>query len=696
MSVDPLRRYRLIGVIATGLIATAVPLWLARRAVDPPARSPSSAKPPTFVGRHACRPCHQQPYEKWLGSDHDMSMALADEAHVLGDFENAALHTNGITTTFFRQGGRYMVRTPGKTGVVETFPIAYTLGFEPLQQYLVAVPGGRLQCLPFAWDEQRGQWFDLHEADPRPPGDWLHWTGAGQNWNSMCAQCHSTGLRKNFDPETNSYQTSWSEIDVSCEACHGPASLHVTWAKMPAMARPRLDNAGLVVNTKELTARQEVALCAPCHSRRSELGDLDHSGTDSVDRQMPSLLSEGLYHADGQILDEVYVWGSFTQSRMYAREVRCSDCHDSHRLTLRQPGNSLCLRCHRADTYDTKEHHFHQQTYRGAPSAGAVCISCHMPQQKYMRIDERADHSIRIPRPDLTAQLGTPNACGQAGCHQDKPLDWITDAYLKWYGQVTKPHYGAILAAGRAEQSEALPQLSRLAGDVLYPAVVRATALELLSRYSSAESVGALERGLVDANPLIRHTAAVAFTSDDLTNFVERLTPLLHDPSTAVRAQAALRLADVPVSRLKPYQLTARTEALDAYVKGMTHSLDFAFANHNLGQLFERLDRPKRAEQFYRQAIAIDDLDFRPKINLAILLNRTARNAEAEKLLKAVVNHYPEQYDAHYALGLLLGEMRRYREAEHHLSRAAAGMPNHAGAARNLSAIRRFLRQRQQ
>ena len=203
-----------------------------------------------------------------------------------------------------------------------------------------------------------------------------------------------------------------------------------------------------MVNTRELDSKQQVELCAPCHSRRSELGDYDHREVALLDHQLPTLLEENLYHADGQILDEVYVWGSFTQSKMHQKGVRCSDCHDVHSLQHHVAGNALCLQCHRADAYDTKAHHFHKKIHEGKPSDGALCVKCHMPEQAYMVIDERADHSIRIPRPDLTKTIGTPNACSQNGCHPNETLDWVVDAFTKWYGQAKKPHYATALAAG--------------------------------------------------------------------------------------------------------------------------------------------------------------------------------------------------------------------------------------------------------
>jgi predicted CXXCH cytochrome family protein len=460
----------------------------------------------TFVGREACRPCHEAAFESWLGSDHDLAMDVATAETVRGDFGNAAFTSKGVTSTFFKRDDRFFVNTQGPDGELADFEITHTFGHEPLQQYLVPFPGGRLQCLSIAWNSDRSEWFDLYQDQVIPPDDWLHWTRAAQTWNAMCAECHSTNLRKNFDAESKTYSTTWSEIDVSCEACHGPGSDHVQWAEIQPMARPEIDDYGLVVPTGGISSPEQVELCAPCHVRRTELGDWDHSTSALLDSHLPTLLDQGLYHADGQILDEVYVWGSFTQSKMYANDVRCTDCHDAHSMKLRFEGNDLCLQCHRADAYDTADHHFHKKIHEGQPSDGALCVKCHMPEQPYMVIDWRADHSLRVPRPDLSQSLDTPNACSQGGCHDDKALSWSVDAFTRWYGLAKKPHYGPTLLAGREGRAEARDELVRLAGNELYPAIVRATALSLLGRYPGEESTAAFAVALADPEPLMRHT----------------------------------------------------------------------------------------------------------------------------------------------------------------------------------------------
>lgn len=668
---DPLRRWRRIGLAAAVAIVLVPPLYVAKQALVRARRGPILSAKATFVGRAVCIDCHREAYEKWRGSDHDRAMDVAADSTVGSDFNDATYSKGGVTAHFYRKDGKYFVRTEGPGGAPGDFEIAYTFGFEPLQQYLVPFPGGRLQALSIAWDTARREWFHLYPGQTIPPDDWLHWTRNAQNWNGMCAECHSTNLVKNYDPDTKTFATTWSEIDVSCEACHGPGSRHVEWANLPPMARPFEENYGLVMRTSGLGAREYVELCAPCHSRRTQVGDYDHTRPRLMDDFIPALLDEGLYHADGQILDEVYEYGSFVQSKMFRMDVRCGDCHDVHGLKPVREGNELCLQCHQAEVYDDYDHHFHKREHEGRPSEGHLCVKCHMPERPYMVVDWRADHSLRVPRPDLTLKIGTPNACTQSGCHDDKANSWAAEHYAKWYGLARKQHYGAIFAAAREGRPESREELIRLAGDALSPSIVRATALLLLERYPGEDATAAFNLALSDDDPLIRYTAVARTNAADARELKDLVAPLLFDSVRVVRMEAASRLAGLPDELFKPYQQDALAAAIADYEEAMAYALDFAYAGHNLGNLYARMGDARLAEKNYRLALEIDDLFYPAKANLAVLLNTQGRNDEAEKLLRQIVEAYPDQHDAAYSLGLLLAEMKRFEEAAAFLERAA-------------------------
>ena len=482
------------------------------------------------MGRNSCIECHKKENDLWLGSHHDLAMDVANDTTVLGDFNNHEFRHKGKTHRMFRKDGGFYINTEGPTGAFEDFQVTHTFGYTPLQQYLVPFEGGRMQCLPIAWDTERGKWFHLGDTvyagqDIRPD-NWLYWTNQAQNWNGMCADCHSTNLKKNYDPETKTFNTTWSEIDVSCEACHGPASDHIIWANLPEGSRPADVNTGLIVRTRDLNNKELLDVCARCHSRRSILGDYENDNSDLLNYMIPQLITQPIYHADGQILDEDYEYGSFTQSRMFEKEIKCSDCHDSHSARTKEPDNQLCLQCHRPDIYDTPRHHFHKPDpgtgeerliNRGEPEyvegSGAQCVNCHMVGRYYMGNDYRRDHSFRIPSPALTLSIGTPNACND--CHKDKTTAWSQTYMKKWYGEKTRPHYGETFAAAHQGDRSVIPELILYAGNELFPLMVRATAVHFLGNLNTAESNMGVERALSDPASLVRHTAIMSYNPTD-------------------------------------------------------------------------------------------------------------------------------------------------------------------------------------
>jgi hypothetical protein len=403
------------------------------------------AKPASYVRRETCAQCHAGQAKAWDSSHHAHAMQNATEATVRGDFNDANFTYGDVTTKFYREDGKFMIRTDGPDGKLQDFEAKFTFGVAPLQQYLLELPGGRFQALAIAWDSRPkadgGQhWFHLYPNETIKAGDPLHWTGLQQNWNFECAECHSTNLRRNYDPIAGAYKTSFSEINVSCESCHGPGSHHAAWAHKEVGWEDFNMNKGLTVSLDERQdvswaldtktgnstrseprrTTREIETCGHCHARRGSLWADAALGTPIGDSYRVALLDDNLYFPDGQLRDEVYEYGSFLQSRMFHAGVSCSDCHEPHSLALRAPGNGVCLQCHATEKYQTATHHRH------APdSVGAQCTSCHMPTRTYMVVDPRRDHSIRIPRPDLSVSLGTPNACN--GCHADKSLQWAAD-----------------------------------------------------------------------------------------------------------------------------------------------------------------------------------------------------------------------------------------------------------------------------
>jgi len=695
-----MRTWKITGLFATLVIVLVLPIYALKEKNRPAVVSSLTAEA-RFVGSESCAKCHKKEYEEWQESHHAKAMAVATDEMVLGDFNDTTFVKDGVQSRFYRKGDGFFVYTQGPQGEMAEFEISHTFGWYPLQQYLIPFPGGRMQCLPIAWDDKEKKWFHLYPDLELDPVEWIYWTNQGQNWNSMCADCHSTELRKNYDPVADSYDTKWAEINVGCEACHGAGSKHLIWGELPEMARAEDD--GLLVQTSAINNRQQVELCAPCHSRRSMLGDYTHQQQDLLDTETPRLLEEGLYYPDGQILDEVYVYGSFVQSKMYANEVHCADCHNVHTIKLHEEGNKLCLQCHQASLYDTSAHHFHKQEgEKGDPildsegkllfavGSGAECVQCHMPGRLYMVNDYRPDHSIRVPRPDLSVKLGTPNACNR--CHVDKTNGWSAEYTLKWYGSKQKYHYGSTFSAARNGEPQARENLIQLVSDNLAATLVRATALSLLGRYQGDEVHAVFRQALASDEPLLRRTALLFLPRLSHGEQIQVVGPLLDDPVKGVRLEAARALTRLPADQLAKRWQEPFRKALKEFEEIALYSSDFAASRLNLGALYSYQGLSEKAEEQFEKAVAIDRDFYSARTNLAVLYSRQGKNDLAEEQLRKALAVNPDLPDVNYSLGLLLSEQKQYHEAVKHLSKAAVGMVDNARVYYNLGQLQAFLR----
>src|SRR4051812_10297965 len=521
--------------------------------------------PVSYVGAQACASCHEQQAKAWRGSQHELAMQHAGVKSVLGNFGNSKFTYAGTTSTFFKRDDKFFVNTDGPDGKLHEYEIKYTFGVTPLQQYLVEFPDGRLQALSIAWDtrskEQGGQrWFHLYPGQAIKAGDRLHWTGIDQNWNYQCADCHSTNLRKNFDAAANIFKTTWSEINVACEACHGAGSGHVAWANK-ASGWKQIENKGLAVtfderrgitwdrkgndstasrSTPRITTR-EVETCAHCHARRGQSTDDYVAGHALADSYLPALLEEGLFWPDGQMRDEVYNYASFLQSKMFAKGVSCCDCHEPHTQKLRAQGNALCTQCHQAEKFEAATHSHH-----AAGTLGAQCTACHMPTTTYMQIDPRHDHSMRIPRPDRSVSLGVPNACNQ--CHKERTADWAAAQIGHWVAQPAQGFqtFAEALHAGESTKAGARGLLMAVAEDQRQPAIARASAAALLSRYPGPLTIDTLRKALNDSDALVRTAAVEALSGAERPVLAQSLPRMLGDPVRSVRMAAARALASIP------------------------------------------------------------------------------------------------------------------------------------------------------
>jgi tetratricopeptide (TPR) repeat protein len=663
--------------------------------------------------------------ERWRGSHHAFAMqpALADT--VLGNFDGATFDYHGVVTKFTKHDGKFFARTDGADGALHDFEIAYTFGVAPLQQYLIAFQGGRIQALDVCWDarpkELGGQrWFHLYPKENVAHDDILHWTGPYQNWNHMCAECHSTHVHKNYDATKDSFATSWSEIDVACEACHGPASDHVAWAK----AHPRGANGastitsddraahlglvaslrepepgswvmdtttGIAKRSKPRTSDVEIEACARCHARRSQLTEAWQPGYPLADTHRPSWLEASLYEDDGQIKDEDYEYGSFLQSKMHAAGVTCTDCHDPHALAL-PPDNRVCAKCHATDRFDTPSHHHHAAkdastandpgaasaaSTASAPSAakanGPRCIDCHMPTRDYMVVHTRHDHGFRVPRPDLTVKIGTPNAC--ASCHADHPATWAADAAAKWWGtkRAHEASWAEALHLGNRDLPGATSALTQLAADAKTPGIVRASAIALLADHLTRSSAPVVANAILDPDPIVRLAAATALSHVENELRAQILPLLLRDPVLSVRIEVARALATTPI---QPQDRDAQDRALAEWRAVQELGADRAESHLNLGQLEAERGNLDAAEREFRIALKLSPRFPATYLRLAEIFRQRQRDDEAQHILEDGLKIAPNDATLLSALGLALVREQRAQQALAMLAKAASAAPD--------------------
>jgi predicted CXXCH cytochrome family protein len=685
---------------AAGIVATGLLFQFFAEPPRSPGDSGDSGEKVSFVGSDTCAACHRKEGELWRASQHAHAMDHATDTSVLGDFSDTSLDHFGVQSRFFRKDGKFFVETDGPDGRLADFEVKYTFGVYPLQQYLVEFADGRLQALSLAWDsrakEAGGQrWFHLYPNEAIPHDDILHWTKLNQNWNFMCAECHSTDLHKNYEAATDRFATTWSEISVGCEACHGQGSRHVAWAKAkqswwrlfgksdPTKGLLAIfdDRNGVTWGRDPRTAspqrsaqpaqlRKEVEACGRCHARRSQISEDWVPGKPLSDTHIVALLSQGLYQSDGQMLDEVYNYGSFKQSKMFAAGVTCSDCHDPHSATLRLTGNQVCLQCH-GGKYAEAAHTRHQGV-----DPTPTCVSCHMPARTYMVVDRRHDHSFRVPRPDLSAKFGTNNACND--CHTDKSPEWAASVIENWFGPTRKgfQNYAPAFHAAWTDQLDEASLLATVAGDAKTPAFVRASALSQVA--SSPSNLELAKKGLSDPDPEVRLGSLDMLQNLPPSQLWPVASRLLSDPVRGIRIRTAYLLAGTPIEHLTSEDRSRLDQATQEFMTTQQLNADRPEARAMLGGFYVRRGQATEAEAEYKAALRLSPAYGPAAANLADLYRQLGRDKDAEGVLNNAIETSPQDAGLHHALGLTLVRLKRQEEAIEELHRAAELEPSNA------------------
>lgn len=610
-----------------------------------------------YVGDINCKSCHEQAYKTWQGSHHDLAMQVANDSTILGNFNNVKTTIDGVAYFFSKEKDTYFVDINEIDGTHKKYEITYAFGVTPLQQYLIEFDKGKKQVLRATWDTYKKRWYHQYAGDKISPHDWLHWTQGAQNWNTMCAECHSTNLKKNYLVEKDSFHTTFSVINVSCESCHGPGEKHMNWAN----ENPDSKESHYIIGGK--TQIEQMNLCAPCHARRVKLTQNLEPGIPFEDQYLIQNVSSEFYHGDGQIDDEDYVYGSFLQSKMYKHKIKCGDCHDMHSLKLKKSGNALCLQCH-VPKYDTAEHHFHK-----VDTEASACINCHMTGKDYMGNDFRRDHSFRVPRPDQSEEFGTPNAC--IGCHKEQTNKWAADFVKKWYGSKRPDHFSDyLLLSGTEDLSNSnRKKLDDFINNLNYPAIARSTVISNLE-YSNNDQYGALLIALNDSSAIIRYNALLKFRNLSMQDRLSIAVEHANDSTRLVRIGAAQLVIGLDTNTLTTTDQATLNKSKGEFEAMMYSNADFSTGRMQLGDYFLQNNDFNNAIKNYQMALIKDSLLIPIYSNLATVYSMNGETDLALKTLNTYIRLSPNMARPYYLRGLLYFELKQKDKAVEDLNKA--------------------------
>lgn len=640
-----------------------------------------------------CAACHRKQFEDWAGSDHAWALRPTQEGLDAPAFAGQQVHAHGAVQTMLQDEQKHYILREEAAGDTQDWLVTAVCGRTPLAQYLVQGKDGGWQTPSAAWDTGRWdtgladkgvttngkqEWFDVFRDDPRQsalgggerrPGDWGHWQGRGMSFNSQCAWCHSTGFRKNYDEQTDSYRSEWKEMGVTCIQCHKLAD------------KPDADGCMVQKKDRKLSPKQVTDNCATCHARREEL-DADFTVGDRFDDHFRLELPKvaGIFRPNGQQIDEDYCETGFRLSRMGMTGVTCIECHEPHtgRLLYPQENNELCLRCHaeRVKVNGVEPPYVARDDKFTCPvgTKGHLCVECHMPENTYMGRDRRRDHTLLPPDPVATKETGIPNTC--LNCHADKGNDWAIEKVNARYGAPEthwmnryRPRWRAMAAAmdGRENAAELLVTAFRKEENPTW----RATMLGLMADLPRTEEMTQLaQSSLKSAAPLERAAAAEMLGAAGAA-------VLLEDSARVVRHAAAWQLfpqilnapAGTPAARAaKELEATAHLQA------------DQPTGAMQLAMIATAKQDMKEAERQYRRAVALDPASAVARMDYAVFLARLNRPVEALQQMLDCTAANPDHAEAHYRLGLILLEVGQQASAVKALQKAVQLQPDHQAA----------------
>jgi len=655
-----------------------------------------------YMGSSDCRSCHERFYELWSTSHHGTAMQAFSGAFartLVPMKEEMQIGKDRFFIELNDAGG--IMRQTDASGATRTYPVLHALGGKNVYFFLVPLEKGKLQVAPLAYNVQTHEWYDSTGSMVRHFNRGivdaaLDWTDRQLTFNTACHDCHVSQLRQNYDPETDSYQTTWKESGINCEVCHGPAEAHIQAAQEALDKGEKLEDLKILSFRKDLSMAQRDATCAPCHAKMVPLSRTFTPGELFFDHYDLISYESHDFYADGRDLGENYTQtGWMANPCANSGQLECIHCHTSSgRFRFKDSPNLACMPCHEERVDGILEHSHHPA------DAHVSCIDCHMPRTAQSHMT-RSDHSFRPPSPAASMAFGSPNACNL--CHNDKDaiageftghrqedMEWANEHIKTWYGDNAGAgilELGHIIQACRDGAWDQLPEILAYLESPKSDPAAKVAILRLLNQCPDAEKWPAVRRQLNSKSEWVRSAAAASLEFDESMETTKLLLKAAGDDFLTVRIRAAAALLGRDLARYGDKAHQAFEAARAEYWNSLVIWPDRWSTYFNQGVYFDRTGEPDKALAAYRKAMQLRDDVVPPILNASMVYARTGDSTNAYELLKQAYQIEPASPQVNFNMALIEAEFGKLDECEKHLRAALKAAPNMASAAYNLGVL---------
>lgn len=602
---------------------------------------------------------------------------------------------------FDEQGGTLKGTSP--CGHEKIWRLRHSFGGRNVRYFLIPIENGKLQVAPLAYYVHQKKWYDATESmvrefmDSEPQDEALHWTDRSLTFNTSCHDCHVSQLEKNYNPEDDSYTTTWKEQGINCETCHGPAEAHVKAAEEAAARGEELksDDLKLLRFHEDLTQAQRDSTCGPCHAKGTVLTRDFTPGELFFDHYDLASYEDRDFWPDGRDLGENYTQtGWMANQCAISGELECIHCHTSSgRFRFKDEPVKACLPCHESRVKNMDKHSHH------AAETGVSCIDCHMPTtaQAFM---SRSDHTFRPPSPAATLEFGSPNACnlchndkdamwGDYNGHKKKDAEWADKHVKEWFGKDSGKSIlkqGRIIVYCREGQWNKLPEileyLQKPSDSAAAVAIIR-----LLTNCPLPEKWPVLLNQLSNEHEWIRATAASSLQYNHGLEATKALVKATSDRFRTVRIRAAGSLLSRDLSAFSKEERAAFDKAHDEYWNSLVIWPDRWSSHYNQGIYHDRMGNPEEALAAYEKAMTLRDDVIQPLINASMVHARSGNSTNAYEMLQKALSIDSENALVNFNIALLDAEFKNMDDAEKHLKTALKTNPEMPQAAYNLGVL---------